>query len=363
MRLRIVLSLLLVSIAGASTQAEDLPLASDPHPWIPMRIRDLTLPNGIVMGFLPSPAAPLGKGRLAGELHWFRANNFIATDNVEQYLEQRGLLGSPLSDQDVQNILDLPDDAFLLDGEFGLTQLLLHYGVSNRGHITVVIPHISYSGGNLDSLVEEFHDLAGFSQAGAEFLPPNQFQVIFNFKDNPTAPLVLRSRPTSGGFGDPQILYHHALPQFSNGWRMAFDVGYKPAWADEDEFLGSGNDDFGAQLTLERGWTKNGVVINLSYVFLGEFEQGLDPNDPYAFNATYIRYFGRHWAMNFQGFIGDSLSRDLTDSDFGALETQYSLGGKFYWKRRFIGIGVTENVANFDNTPDIAFHFTIGAFL
>ncbi len=36
---------------------------------------------------------------------------------------------------------------------------------------------------------------------------------------------------------------------------------------------------------------------------------------------------------------------------------------KFYWKRRFIGFGLTENFANFDNTPDIGFHFTIGGFV
>jgi len=341
----------------------DLSLAEDPRPWIPMRIRDMTLPNGLVMGFVPTPAASLGKGRWAIELQWGRANNFIATENVESFLEERGLMRAPLSEKDIAALIAQPGDSFLLDGEFSLTQLAVHYGISRRSHLTVIATYLTYSGGDLDGFIANFHDTFSFTNAGAEYVPEGLFQAVFDIEGNDSPPLVLRDRPTSGGFGDPQIIYHYAFPSIGKGWRLAAEVGFKPAVAKEEEFLSSGNEDYGVQLSAECGWKKHGIVLNGSYVFIGDYVQGLEPANLWGINATLMRYFGKRWVLDLQAYTGDSLSRNATDTGFGELETQISLGFKFYRKRRYIGFGLTENFANFDNTPDIGFHFTIGGFV
>jgi hypothetical protein len=341
----------------------DLSLAEDPRPWIPMRIRDMTLPNGIAMGFVPTPAAPLGKGHWAIELQWARANNFIATENVERFLQERGLERAPLTDKQIAALIALPGDAFLLDGEFSLTQLAVHYGISRRSHLTLIATYLTYLGGDLDGAIAGFHDTFSFSNAGAEYLPEGLFQAVFDIEGNDSPPLVLRERPTAGGFGDPQIIYHYAFPQIGKGWRLAAEVGFKPAVAKEEVFLSTGNEDFGVQFSAECGWLKHGIVLNGSYVFVGDYVQGLNPANLWGINATLMRYLGKRWVLDLQGYTGDSLSRNATDTGFGELEVQFSLGFKFYWKRRFIGFGLTENFANFDNTPDIGFHFTVGGFV
>lgn len=341
----------------------ELPLAERTRPWIPMRIRDLTLPGGIVMGFLPTTAAPLGRGQWAFELHYSRTNNFIASDRVELFLEERGLLRTELSDQDVLDILALPGDNYLLDGEFGLTQLVAHFGVSKNGTLSLTVPRIGYAGGFLDSTIEGFHDTFGFSQAGAEYLPRDRFQVIFDFDESPGAPLVLRDRPTRAGMGDPMLVYKHSLPPFGSGWRPAVQIGAKLAVADEEKFLSSGNDDWGVQLTLEKGWRKYGLVLNASWVDLGDFEAGLDGSNVAALHISWMRYYGRRTLGVLQFFSGDNLFGDVTTTDFGEIEFQISAGFKVFFRRSFVGFGLTENLFNFDNTPDIGVHLMTGFFL
>ena len=111
-----------VTVAEEPTESppvrRDLSLAEDPRPWIPMRIRDMTLPNGIVMGFVPTPAARLGKGRWAIELQWGRANNFIATpDSIVTATPSliEGMIVHPYSKETVQ--MFLRDSATLHESE------------------------------------------------------------------------------------------------------------------------------------------------------------------------------------------------------------------------------------------------------
>lgn len=343
--------------------AATVPLSEDKRPWIPMRIRDLTLPGAISMGFIPSSTSALGKGQLAFELHYSRTNNFIASERVEEFLEDRGLMGSPLSDADIQGILALPGDNYLLDGEFGLWQFVTHWGVSDRGSLSLSIPRLGYSGGYLDNAIEGFHDTFSFSQAGAEYLPQDLFQVLFDFKSSEGPPLVLQQRPTDGGIGDPTLEYHYSVPTFKSGWQMAFNVGAKFALADTDKFLSTGSNDYGGQVSIGKGWNRYGVLFNVSYVNLGRFDQGLEPADVYSVHATGMRYYGSRTIGFLQLFSGDNLFGDVTTTEFGEIEFQISAGLKWFVRRGYLGFGLTENLFNFDNTPDISLHLMTGFFV
>ena len=52
--------------------------------------------------------------------------------------------------------------------------------------------------------------------------------------------------------------------------------------------------------------------------------------------------------------------RKVVDSDLSELETQLTLAMKWNTPLGVIGLGLTENVFNMDNTPDIGLHFSWG---
>jgi hypothetical protein len=135
--------------------------------------------------------------------------------------------------------------------------------------------------------------------------------------------------------------------------------------ADEETFLSSGGTDYGAQLAVERFWKKYGFVGNFSYVVAGDFSEipQFDAANPVGISAAFVRRFGQSWTGVLQFLSADSVFRDTTESTIAELESQISIGFRYRHRNMMFGFGITENVQNFDNTPDIAGHFMAGIFL
>lgn len=95
-----------VLVLAPATALADEPSGIDGEPWfpVPFRIRDLTFPTVLVMGFMPRPAEALEDGDWAIELNTSVSNNFQVSSGV--------------------------GEQFLIDGEFGLFDLSLHYAVT-----------------------------------------------------------------------------------------------------------------------------------------------------------------------------------------------------------------------------------------
>lgn len=338
-------------------------LGSDPI-GVPLRMRDYTFPSFLVLGFAPMPSAPLGKGNYAFELHGSIINDYQVSPEVEQYLaETRGENAPRALDQtDVEAILALPEgQAFFIDGEFDFADFAYFYGVTPNLDLGLAISAISYTGGRLDDTIFDFHDKFGYGQQGRNYVPKDGFQIVFG-ADGET-PIVVLDNASGRGFGDPSLLFRYSFPQRSNGWQYGLSGGIKPPVASSERFMSTGSWDYGLQLVADRRFERNALIINLSVVKPGDFDQvGIELPILPALHVSWIHLFKRmpRTRLIMQALVAEHPFRELVDSDLSELETQLTLAMKWNTPLGVIGLGLTENVFNMDNTPDIGLHFSWG---
>jgi hypothetical protein len=338
-------------------------LGSDPI-GVPLRMRDYTFPSFLVLGFAPMPSAPLGKGNYAFELHGSIINDYQVSPEVEAYLaETRGENAPrPLDGSDVEAILALPEgQAFFIDGEFDFADFAFFYGITPNLDLGLAVSAISYTGGRLDDTIFDFHNELGYGQQGRNYVPDDGFQIVFGADGHD--PIVVLDGAGQRGFSDPSLHLRYAFPARSNGWQYGISAGIKAPLASTEKFLSSGGWDFGLQLVADRRFERNALIVNLSVVKPGNFEQTEIelPLLP-ALHVSWIHLFKRmpRTRLMLQALVAEHPFRKVVDSDLSELETQLTLALKWNTPLGVIGLGLTENVFNMDNTPDIGLHFSWG---
>lgn len=322
----------------------------------PLRVRDLMPLTLLFLDFVPSHAVEGSAGLLFVEFHHSHANTFIMSSNVREYLEQRGLERTRLTDQDFENILNFEEDAFYFDGAAGYANLTLHYSFSRDFNAYLKIPYIYYSGGFLDGGIEDFHEEFGFSDAGRPFAPKHISQSLIKIGDESFA---LSDPGDNGGFADPVLALSKAFRRGSN--TIVVEGAVKFAVADPDEFLSSGSNDYGVQVSFHKQWAKRALYLAFSYVNLGTGDDlpNFGLNDVEKISGSYERLFGRRMSFVIQGSLSPSPFE--TDSELSQRKLQLSLGLRYaFQKHGALEFGLTENLSNFDSTPDIGFHFGFG---
>ncbi len=319
----------------------------------PLRIRDMTPPAILRVGFMPSSASLIGKGRWGFESHYSLANIFLMSDSVERYLKDREV-PTPLSPEDFQGILDRASgDVFYFDGEIGLLTLGVHFGLTDRIQIFGEMPYFTFGGGSLDHAIMEFHDTFGIGQAGRDLVARDQYQVLMRFGDG----VFSMADAPRDGFGDPTIGLRHSLPFFDGPWTAAMEWAVKPAVADEKAFLSNGHTDFGIQFMLERHWRRGGLYLSASYVWLGNFDLAdFSPADIPSLTVAYSHRLSSRVTAVVQGLVSGSIFSDETRSELSTVEYQMSFGVRFRTGPMIVSAALTENLVNFQNTPDIGFH-------
>jgi len=326
--------------------------------WVPVpfRIRNLTFPTVLTMGFMPRPTNPIGKGAWAVELNASVSNNFQMSAGIEDWLSGRGGPRRPVSPTDATAVLAaLEEPQFLIDGELNVVDLTVHVGLTPHLSASLRMGYLGYSGGFMDSFIQGFHDLLGIGQAGREFIGKGDFQILFM---NDGESLVLHDRPSSGGVTDPTLSLTYSFPKTTKGWSFSIEGAIKPPVADRDDWLSSGSWDVGVQASAQRIWGKNAVVLNLAVVAPGDFniEGGFDPAALPSANLAYVRRLTPRTTAVVQALYSENIFRDEVDSDLSAYEFQMTAGVRFDALGGVIGVAVTENLFNFDNTPDFGFH-------
>lgn len=314
----------------------------------------MTPPAILTLGFMPAPASLIGRGQWTFESHFSMANVFLMSGEVEQYLEDRHGRG-PLTPADIQGILSESDgDLFYFDGEIGFANLAFHYGVSDRLQVFASLPYYTFGGGAFDESIMEFHDSFGLGQAGRNLVGMNQYQVLMRFDDQEFSML---DAPASG-FGDPTFGLRHPLSIGGGSWTFAMEWAVKPSVADQTSFRSNGHLDAGVQMVAERHWNKSSLYLSGSYVWLGNFDQAnFHPADIPSATLSFSRKVSDRTTVLLQGLISGSIFADETRSSLSSLEYQMSLGARYRLGTTIFSIAVTENLVNFQNTPDIGLFF------
>ena len=323
----------------------------------PLRIRDMTPFNLLRLDMLPAHAVSAGPGSWAIEADLSYSNTFVMSDNVKSYLEARGER-RPLTQADADAILGLGRDAYYVDGEFGLLDLTFHYGLTRRSSVYLTLSAYDFTGGFLDGTIEGFHRTFGLDTEGRDLVARDRFQGVLSVEGIKTSFL---SPPIEGGLGDPVIGLRHTWPLSGSRWGLVLDGAVKIAWRGERLFLSTGTDDYGLQASLQGKFSRQAVYLGASFVrtdgqvFGVALKRVVIP----TLTAAYEVGVTRHTNAILQLYASESTVRDTTIDELKADKFQASLGLRTLRGQLVYGFAVTENVANFANTPDIGVSLTL----
>jgi len=320
-----------------------------------LRARDLT-PFGLLrLDMLPAHTADAEAGTWTFELQYAYQNTFVLSDNVRTYLQGRNIGRKALRPQDAAAILAMPGDAYYVDGEVGLADLIVQRRLNEYWSTYLTVPYIRYGQGAWDSTVESFHDAIGFSQQGRDLVARNRFQIVYGVGDVNFAQL---DRETKGGFGDPVLGVRYSLPEPRFGWDMVVEFAAKVAIDGERFLLSTGQNDYGAQITLQRrlGATgRHAVYLAGSAVYYAGGPEMADPDSQIIPTVIAGYSFGLTPRTSFilQGYASRSVIQDSTLDELTDDKFQLSIGVQSRFTNLLWSFAITENISNFENTPDI----------
>ena len=131
---------------------------------------------------------------------------------------------------------ETPEDV-TLDGETVRLALEWRYGLTDNWEVQVEVPWLDHSGGQLDSLIDNWHDFWGLSDGGRSEAPSDVLEYRYS---GPNAQFLLED--DASGLGDISLSLNYAFYRDDDAV-ASVALGYKFGTGDEDEFLGSGSDD------------------------------------------------------------------------------------------------------------------------
>ena len=178
----------------------------------PLYVKNLSPVTGLLG--LPSQRSAFSeqRGKFAAALHSSVANTYLLDSNNREFLN--------------------------LDGETLRFALDMRYGLASKLDLQLEVPWLEQSGGELDQLIDDWHDLWGMSDGGRSRVDRDLLDYQYA---SLSAPGFLLDSDSSG-LGDITLALNYAF--FNDGDAVAsLALGYKFGTGDEDKFLGSGGDD------------------------------------------------------------------------------------------------------------------------
>ena len=350
-------------LAGMLLSTPPLPADASPQENVetwrffgPLRIRDMTAPSILQLSLMPAHGVHEVRG-WALESHLSHANNFALSENVEEFLraeKERTGRRARLTPEFADRVFEEVDgDLFYFDSAISILSLTAHYFVDERWSVAVTLPIYSYNGGVLDSTIERFHQEFGFSAAGRDLVERRQSLIFQRFGNSTFA-----GEPRDdAGLADPVFQVRFAQP-LGTGWRLVTEGAVKLPLGERDDFFSSGNPDYGTQLSFQWQGHRNAFYVGGSWVWTGEIEfiPDLDPNDFWTLNGAWELRLDRHTNLVLQGDWGSTLFDGVTDARIADTKSQVSAGVRHGRGRFVYSLAVTENISNFNNSPDIGFH-------
>lgn len=331
---------------------------AEPSPNVPwqvglLRVRDLT-PFGITrLDMLPAHAVPATPGTWALEVNLSYQNTYVLSPNVEEYLrESRGGGGrARLTQAEIDGILALPADAYYVDGELGLFDLTVHHRFDDHWGAYVTLPVFYYDGGFLDSSIEGFHEGVGLSTAGRDIAERNQFQFAYRVGEDRFGGIDA----PDGGVGDPVVALRYSLVPLPERWQMVLEAAAKIPWDGERFLLSTGKPDFGTQISFQRWWRANALYLTLNGTYYAGTKS--EPGDDEQVIPTALLGYEFRLTQRTNGILqlyaSRSTVRDTTITELSDNKYQATLGVQTRRGKSVLRFAVTENLANFSNTPDV----------
>jgi hypothetical protein len=342
-------STLLIALAAATSPA----VAEKTEYLGLLRARDLTTFGFLRLDMRPAHAVHSPPGTWAIETELAHQNTWALSEGARDYLDS--LPGRrPLGPDEIAAIQALPGENYLFDMELAELDVTLHYKFTERWGGYLVLSGVNYSGGFLDGTIEGFHDAFGFDNNGRPAIRRNDVALV---ADLDSASFAVLGAPTSGGMLDPTVGIRYSGAQQLKGWNFVLEAAAKVAVNGEREFLSTGKSDYGLQATLQRFGDHHAWYVSASAVYY-DGSTSITPTDSQViptFVVGYERKLTPDTHLVLQGYASDSIyGREDTDLDeLLGMKYQLSLGVYHRIGRSVVSFAVTENLQNFNNTPDV----------
>jgi hypothetical protein len=337
-----------LALAAAPSAGADL------YGMLPMR--DLSPFGFLRLDMRPAHAVLPEPGNWALETEFATQNTWAMSPQVERYLNELEPSGRrALGETELAAIRDLPGENYLVDLEMTAIDVTMHYRFSSHLSGYLVTSAVSYEHSFLDGTVEQFHDAFGLSSYGRPAVARNGVNLLFDLKSDSYA--SLGRSPTSGGLLDPTIGFRYSGIQLGRAWSLSLEGAVKLALDGERALLSTGHSDYGLQASAQWRGARQAFYVNASAVyfsggeFLVEHERQIVP----TLIVGYEYALTANTNLNIQGYASTSVySHRDTDLD-ELLDNKYQLTAGFRHRRDdvVISFGITENVQNINNTPDI----------
>ena len=318
-----------------------------------LRARDLTTFGFLRLDMRPAHAIHSAPGTWAIEAELAHQNTWALSGGARDYLDTLPGRRS-LGPDEVADILALPGENYLFDMELAQLDVTLHYKFTERWGGYFVMSGVNYSGGFMDRAIEGFHDAFGFDNNGRPAVERNAVNLIADLK---SADIAVFDAPTTGGLLDPTIGVRYSSPQQVKGWNFVLEAAAKLALQGEEQFLSTGKSDYGVQATLQRFSDHHAWYVGASAVYY-DGRSSITPTDPQVVPTLVLGYERRlsdRTHLILQAYISDSVySKDDTQLN-ELLDTKLQLSLGFYRRmgRGMLSFAITENLQNFNNTPDV----------
>jgi hypothetical protein len=326
-----------------------------------LRARDLTPFGFLRLDMRPAHAVSIEPGSWVLETEFDYQNTWALSPEVEKYLN--GLAGGgrrQLGAQELADIRALPGENYLVDLEMATVDVTLHYKFSPHVAGYLIMSGVSYEGGFMDDTIERFHDSAGFHTFGRPAVARNDVNLIYDLKSARYA--SLGDAPSHGGLLDPTIGLRYGTA-LGGRWRMSVEGAAKLAVAGRRTLLSTGRSDAGLQVALQYRGNRQAFYANVAGVYYagGDFPVKQSAQVVPTLILGYEYALTANTNLNLQAYASRSVySQSETDLQ-ELLDEKYQVTAGFRHRLRdmIVTFGITENVQNINNTPDIGFQLGV----
>ena len=340
-------------------ETTEIVIETEQPDWVhigPLRIRDLT-PFGIQrLDFLPASAIEQTPKTWLLEVNLSYQNTFVLSDIVVEYYDEKSTGGrQKFTPEDAQILLNGEEEAYLIDGELGLFDLTSTYRFGEHWSGYLTLPVLFYNDGIFDEFIESFHDQFGFDTQHRELLEQDDLSIMSRLGERRLALFD----PPDDGIGDPVFGARYSVVANPRKWNLMAEAAAKVAFRDHDFFHSSGKSDYGVQLSYQRFFRKQAIYFSFSEVYFAGFEASAI--DPPPLVRHWISTFVLGYERKFWGPLNGIFQLYHSPSTVEGTglkeltEDKHQLTGGLQWMRKgwVYRLAVTENLRNFENTPDV----------
>ncbi len=248
------------------------------------------------------------------------------------------------------------DESLILDGESARFTVDLRAGLAEGIEVGVEIPWVGHSSGNLDSLIDTWHDIFQLPEGSRDNRPQDVLE--FNYADENGQ--VVDFTNSANGLGDIRLYAGFDIDSTDTHQR-ALRVSAKLPTGDADKFLGSGGFDFGVGIAgdLQRVGGNDDLTAfyraSLTYISQPDFLANRYEDYIGQLSGGIAIDMSRRIQLNVQSTLRTA-AYDSRIEKLGEMSWTLTFGGNIRVSPLFVvSLGVSEDI-KVNSAPDVSFN-------